>query len=130
MPNYNSATIIGHVGRDPETRFTPDGKGICKFSIAYTRKGKEERTTWFNCVAFGKQGEVIQQYVSKGAALMVSGPVELEEWTDKDGGKRSSLVLTVREFALLGGKGDEAKPAKAQQSAPQQNDFDDETIPF
>lgn len=133
MPNFNQATIIGHVGRDPETRYTPDGKAICNFSVAYTRKGKEEKTTWFKCSAFGKQSEVIQQYVQKGNAIMVVGPVELDVWKDKDGGEKSTLTLTVREFALLGGKGEEAKPAKAQQSAPQQNapQFDEsDDIPF
>lgn len=130
MPNYNQATIIGHVGRDPETRFTADGKPICNFSIAYTDKyGGKEKATWFKCSAFGKQAEIIQQYVTKGAPLMVQGPVTLNEWKDKDGGNRADLVIVVRDFTMLGGKSDRGEQ-EAATPAPSKSDAFDDDIPF
>jgi single-strand DNA-binding protein len=137
MPNYNQATIIGHVGRDPETRFTADGKPICNFSIAYTDKyGGKEKTTWFKCSAFGKQAEVIQQYVTKGVPLMVQGQVTLNEWKDKDGGNRADLSSAVRDFTMLGGKGERNEEAATTKGKvhhapnPMKPDFDEQDIPF
>ena len=93
MPNFSQATIIGHAGRDAETRFTPGGDAVCEVSIAVTRKRKEAETvTWWKVVVFGKSAEWAGE-VKKGDVVFASGEPVLEEWQDKDGNKRSTLKL-------------------------------------
>ncbi len=93
MPNFSQATIIGHAGRDAETRFTPGGDAVCEVSIAVTRKRKETETvTWWKVVVFGKSAEWAGE-IKKGDVVFASGELVLEEWQDKDGNKRSTLKL-------------------------------------
>jgi len=93
MPNFSQATIIGHSGRDAETRFTPGGDAVCEVSIAVTRKRKETETvTWWKVVVFGKSAEWAGE-IKKGDVVFAAGEPMLEEWQDKDGNKRSTLKL-------------------------------------
>mgnify|MGYP001382849071 FL=1 len=93
MPNFSQATIIGHAGRDAETRFTPSGDAVCEVSIAVTRKRKETETvTWWKVVVFGKSAEWAGE-IKKGDVVFAAGEPVLEEWQDKDGNKRSTLKL-------------------------------------
>ena len=93
MPNFSQATIIGHAGRDAETRFTPGGDAVCEVSIAVTRKRKETETvTWWKVVVFGKSAEWAGE-IKKGDVVFAAGEPVLEEWQDKDGNKRSTLKL-------------------------------------
>ena len=93
MPNFAQATIIGHAGRDADTRFTPGGDAVCEVSIAVTRKRKETETvTWWSVVVFGKSAEWAGE-IKKGDVVFASGEPVLEEWQDKDGNKRSTLKL-------------------------------------
>ena len=93
MPNFSQATIIGHAGRDSETRFTPGGDAVCEVSIAVTRKRKETETvTWWKVVVFGKSAEWAGE-IKKGDVVFAAGEPVLEEWQDKDGNKRSTLKL-------------------------------------
>lgn len=126
MPNYSHATIIGHIGRDPETRFLPDGKPVCQFSVATTKKMKgADTTTWWRVSAFGRTAEIAQQYLAKGSPVLVAGEPVLREYQAKDGTTKSSLELTADRLTLLGGRdsgGDttQERPAQTSQSrAPQ-----------
>ena len=93
MPNFSQSTIIGHAGRDAETRFTPGGDAVCEVSIAVTRKRKETETvTWWKVVVFGKSAEWAGE-IKKGDVVFAAGEPVLEEWQDKDGNKRSTLKL-------------------------------------
>ena len=93
MPNFAQATIIGHAGRDADTRFTPGGDAVCEVSIAVTRKRKESETvTWWRVVVFGKSAEWAGE-IKKGDVVFASGEPVLEDWQDKDGNKRSTLKL-------------------------------------
>ena len=93
MPNFAQATIIGHAGRDADTRFTPGGDAVCEVSIAVTRKRKETETvTWWKVVVFGKSAEWAGE-IKKGDVVFAAGEPVLEEWQDKDGNKRSTLKL-------------------------------------
>ena len=146
MPNYASVTIMGHLGKDYETRFTPGGDAITSFSIATSRKWKgkdgqqQEETTWWNCSMFGKRGEVIGQYLKKGDPILVHGEPSLRKDQTNDGRDGFSLDVRVADFAFVGGKGDnqgEQRPANNNRSdqsnnrrpAPVVDDFD-ESIPF
>jgi len=103
MAGFQQIIIIGNLGRDPELRYTPAGKAVCSFSVAVTTKwGDNEHTEWFNCTAWDKAGEIINQYCAKGKQIQVVGTLKTEEY-EKDGEKRKSVKLTVRDFTLLGG---------------------------
>jgi len=133
MPNHASATIIGHLGREPETRATQSGSKVFSTALAVnTGYGDNKRTTWWNVSAFGKTAETLEKFnLSKGDAIGFTGEVSMRPWKDKDGNEKQSLELAVRDFILLGSK-DEAKPETSySKPKPINNDepFND-TIPF
>jgi single-strand DNA-binding protein len=112
--DYNRITLIGHVGKDPEMRYTQAGVAIASFSLAtgesWTGKDgqKQERTEWHRVSAFGKVAEIIEKYVNKGKQLMVVGKLQYDEW-EKDGVKQRGSKIVVSgpgtEILLLGGGG-------------------------
>ena len=103
MPNYATATIIGHIGRDPEQRFTPGGDSVVSFSMATSRKRKDaESTTWWRVSMFGKRGETLAKYLTKGDPVLVTGEPFLREYEGKDGQVRQSLELVANDFAFVG----------------------------
>jgi single-strand DNA-binding protein len=148
MASFNKITIVGYLGRDPEIRYTPDGTAVCNFSVATTEKRKDPRTgeaqditTWFKVTAWRRQAEVANQYLSKGKQVYVEGRLRQEEWTDRDGALRTSLVVSATDIQFLGAKGDEgsgglgSQSAQSQRSAgpPANDDVDgppDNDIPF
>lgn len=101
----NNATILGRLGRDPETTFSKDGKAICKFSVGVTRKFNKEVTDWFNCASFGKTAELIQQYFKKGNQIALQGEIQFGDYTDKEGVKRYTTTLVVNSFDFIAGNG-------------------------
>jgi single-strand DNA-binding protein len=116
MANFAQADLIGHLGKDPEIKYLPSGEQVASFSLPTSRKVKEEEiTTWWRCTVWGKPAEVIQQYVSKGDPIQVSGEPMLRPYTDRDGIGRVSLELTVHRFTLLGARKDApvAHPSQA-----------------
>ena len=122
MPNFASIQLIGHLGRDPETRQVGDSQ-VASFSIAVSEKVKgEEVTSWFDCNAWGKQAEIISKYLHKGDAVMVQGRPRIEEYESKKepGAKKMKVSVRVSEFTLLGGKKSDAgyadQPAKSLSS--------------
>jgi single-strand DNA-binding protein len=139
MPNLANLTLIGHLGRDVDTKFLPSGDAIAEFSIAHTMKRKSgEVTTWWKCTAFGKNAEIAAQFLAKGDACMVIGTAYNEPWQDKQGADRLTLKVQVDRIVLLG-KRAEAEPApRAAPAAPKaakpagDNPFEDmeSDIPF
>lgn len=107
MIDLNNCQIIGHVGKEPELRFTPSGKPVCNFTVAYnyrhTNKDGEtkEKTEWFHVIVWGKLGEVCNQYIVKGATVYISGRVELYEWTNNDNKLVSRLNLVANKVIFL-----------------------------
>lgn len=128
MPSFNKITIIGHLGRDPELRFTPAGTAVCQFTVATTekRKDRDEVTTWFRCSVWGKQAELANQYLVKGAQVYLEGRLRLEEYTDKEGQKRASLEVNVTDVQFIGTRSDKAQAASATSEATKADD----DIPF
>jgi single-strand DNA-binding protein len=94
MPSVNKVTLIGNVGKDPEMRFTPNGKANTSFSVATNRRyttsdgEKKEETEWFTVQAWGKLAELCNQYVKKGDIVYVEGGIHLHHWTAQDGAER------------------------------------------
>jgi single-strand DNA-binding protein len=114
---YQSTTVIGHLGRDPEMRFTPDGTPVTTFSIATTRKWtnaegqNQEKTTWFRVTAWRKLAETCNQYLTKGQLVLVEGDVEASAWSDKTSNEpRATLELRARTVRFLSKKGERGEP--------------------
>ncbi len=110
MSSYNRVILIGNLTRDPELRYTPKGTAVGKLSLAVNRKYKlesgeaREEVTFIDIDAFGKQAELIGQYLKKGAPLFVEGRLKLDTWDDKNSGqKRSKLGVALENFQFLGG---------------------------
>jgi len=118
MPNHAQCTIVGHLGQDPEQRNLPNGDPVVNFSIATTRKRKDgDVTTWWRCAMFGKRASVITQYLKKGDPILVTGEPHMRGWTDQAGAQRQSLEVDVRDFAFVGGKGDQQQAAPPRQTS-------------
>lgn len=120
MPSYNRIILAGHLTRDPELTYTQGNVGICKFGLAvnHRRKDKDgnqkDEVCFVDCVAFGKQGEVVNQYLRKGSAFMVEGRLSFRTWETKEGKKASKHEVVVEGFTFLG-KGNSAEPDNAPQ---------------
>ncbi|QQS21684.1 single-stranded DNA-binding protein [Candidatus Saccharibacteria bacterium] len=108
---FNKVILMGNLTRDVEMRTTPSGQSVANFSLAVSRSWKgqdgqtQEQTSFINCVAWGKAGEIIAQYVKKGDALLVSGRLDQRSYDDKDGNKRQAVEVNVEDFNFVGGRG-------------------------
>lgn len=119
----NSWNFTGNLGRDCEQRFTPGGDPVVSFSVGVqSGYGEKKQTTWANCQMWGKRGESVAPYLTKGQQVGICGEVNLREWTDKDGGKRQSLDVRVNDLTLLGKKNEQPTKEKAAPS------FDDDAF--
>jgi single-strand DNA-binding protein len=126
----NSITIVGGLGRDAELKYLNNGDPICNFSVADSQ-GRDKGTIWWNCTLFGKRGEALAQYLTKGQSVTVVGSVTEREWQDKEGNKRKSMDVRVSEIALQGGRKD-AEPQEERRAAPKPApvEMDDQDLPF
>lgn len=123
MAGLARITIIGHLGGDPETKFTPTGTQLTNFSVAVStsRTSNGERTEsadWYRCTAFGKLADVCSQYLRKGSRVYVEGRLATRTYDAANGEKRFSLDVTVAEMQILDSKRDGEQPAAAGARAP------------
>ena len=156
MANLNKVMLIGNLTRDPELRVTPKGTAICTFSLAVNRKFRDEagadreEVTYVDIEAWGKSGENVAKYCTKGRPLFVEGRLRLDQWEDKNTKeKRSRMKVVCENFQFLGsgraeggapgGEGGEAPrysapaargPAAPKPAAPVQQENLDEDVPF
>ncbi len=128
---YQNTIVVGHLGRDPEMRYTPDGTPVTSFNIATTRKWtnaegqQQEKTTWFRVTTWRKLAETCNQYLSKGRLVLVTGDIDVSAWNDKTSGEaRATLELQARTVRFLSPKGEKAKVG--EEAAPEA----EEEIPF
>ena len=103
MADLNSCSFTGRLTRDAETTTVGSkGTSLTKFAIANTTGfGQYEKTSFFNCQVWGKAGEAIRQYLTKGKQVAVTGVLENQKWTDNDGQSHDSWILTVSAVTLL-----------------------------
>ena len=133
----NKVMIIGHLGRDPEMRYTPAGKPVTTFTVAVSRSWntndgeRHSETEWFNIVAFGSLAETCKQYLNKGKQVYVDGRLQTRRWDDKEGVKHTSVEIVANEMIMLGDRRDqnphghtptESEPRDTD-SPPQEDDF-------
>jgi len=141
--SFNKVILMGNLTRDPQLKYLPTQTAVAEFGIAMNRKFKtasgedREEVTFVDCAAFGRTGEVINQYFQKGKPIFIEGRIKYDSWEDKQGGgKRSKISVVVENFQFVGDKGgggggggaggggDEPPsrpPARPQQGRPQQN---------
>lgn len=136
----NVITVSGNLGKDCEQRWTPAGKAAASFSLPVKQGyGEHEKTSWVICKMFGAKAEKLPEHLKKGMKVTVTGEFVMEEWTDRDGNKRSTPVIIVNQLDFGGNQTGSQKPQQPQQQQqrvqqpPVQNeppmDFDDD-IPF
>lgn len=133
----NSLNFTGRIGKDCEQRFTANGDAVTSFAAAFDSGfGDKKVTTWVNCSIWGKRGEAVSPYLTKGSQIAVSGELTNREYTDKEGHKRYSLDVRVNDVTLIGGK-PETSPVTQQNarrpaSSPQPSGVEDmgDDIPF
>ena len=100
MPALNRVQLIGNLGKDPESKFTPTGKKVCHFSVGVNQRWKtggetKEYTDWFNIEAWGRLGEVAQQYLKKGSLVFVEGRLKTDKYEDKGETKYYTKVVAL-----------------------------------
>jgi len=154
MASVNKVILVGNLGRDPETRYMPDGGAITNISVATTDKWKDkagemqEKTEWHRVAFFGKLAEIAGEYLKKGSQVYIEGRLQTRKWQDKEGQDKYTTEVVANVMQMLGsrqgmgGGGDregggasrertpaaaEAKPAKA--GGGKFDDFEDD-IPF
>jgi single-strand DNA-binding protein len=113
MPALNRVQLIGRLGKDPESRFTPTGKKVAHFSVAVSNRWKtadgemKEYTEWVNIEAWGRLGEVCQQYLHKGSLLYLEGRLKTDKYDDKDGETKYYTKVVMLTMQML-----DRKPAE------------------
>ena len=123
MDDVNKIIVIGHLGRDPEMRYTPNGQAVTSFSVAssrrYTTSGGEQRdeTEWFNVSAWGKLGETCNQYLTKGQQVYIEGRMSSRTYEGRDGTTRVSLDVFLNDVQFLGGRSGEGMSDSAPYEA-------------
>tara|TARA_R110000868_G_C10972514_1_gene770269 strand:- start:5727 stop:6185 length:459 start_codon:yes stop_codon:yes gene_type:complete len=152
MASVNKTIIVGNLGRDPETRYMPNGEAVTNIAVATTESWKDkntgdkkELTEWHRITFYRKLAEIAGQYLKKGSQIYIEGKLQTRKWTDKDGIERYTTEIIADTLQMLGGKakpdGDQndednsnkspapSRPAAAPKPAPDFSDMDQD-IPF
>src|SRR5512146_1727951 len=150
--SVNKVILIGHLGKDPELRYTPTNLPVAKFSLATNERFKDkdgnwqDRTEWHNVVAWQRLAEIVNEYLHKGSQVYIEGRIQTRSWDDKQTGQKKYMTeIVANDLVLLGGRpegaeaGQRSRPAVAsapageQQSAPDYENatqITDADIPF
>lgn len=131
----NKIVIMGRLTRDPELRYTQSGKPVASLTVAVDRDFREangdKQTDFIDCVAWNKTAEFVSQYFHKGTMAVVSGRLQLRDWTDRDGNKRRSAEVVAESIYFGESKnGGQRAPEAAQGGVFVELDDDDGQLPF
>jgi single-strand DNA-binding protein len=147
MKGVNKVILVAAVGKDPDVKYLQNGTCIASMTVATSESWKDkqtgqkkEQTEWHRVSAFGKQAEIIGEYVKKGSKLYIEGSLTTRKWQDQSGNDRYTTEIKMREFQFVGGDSKDgnqkAQPRQMtptqQRQAPQQSSFEDfdDDIPF
>lgn len=143
----NKVILIGHLGRDAEVRYSPNGQAIANITLATSDSWKDkntgerqERTEWHRVVFFGRLAEIAGEYLKKGMQIYVSGRLQTRKWQDKDGNDRYTTEIVAADMQMLGSRSGAGAPEESPEgesvpastsgrAARESEDFDDD-IPF
>lgn len=135
----NHIVIMGRLTKDPELNHTKNGKTVLTFCVAVDRdrspQGQERQTDFINCVAWNAKAEFISKYFQKGSLIVVSGRLQMREWTDNDNNKRVSAEILASDVYFGGSKRDGgSEPAVTEPGgsafAELDDDYDEGNVPF
>ena len=134
----NKVQLIGRTGKDPEVKHLDSGQVVASFSLATTEKFKDksgetkEKTEWHNCQAWGKLGEIIEKYLTKGKLIFVEGKIQYREYENKEGQKVRTTDIVLSDMKMLekreGQTATESKPTGQPRNSDVTSDIDD--LPF
>lgn len=147
MASVNKVIIVGNLGRDPETRYMPNGDAVTNIAVATTESWKDkqtgekkEQTEWHRITFYRKLAEVVGQYLKKGSSIYVEGRLQTRKWIDKEGVERYTTEIISDTMQMLGSgpkkEDDGAPPARQQQRAESKQEYStpdhfvDDDIPF
>jgi single-strand DNA-binding protein len=106
--SVNKVVLVGHLGGDPETRYTPSGAAVANFNMATNESWRDangelqDKTEWHRCVMFGKSAELAGELLKKGQLVYLEGKLQTRNWEDKDGVKRYTTEIVCDIFTMLG----------------------------
>jgi single-strand DNA-binding protein len=138
----NKVMLIGNLGRDPEVRYTQDGKAIANMSIATTESWKDkhsgekvDKVEWHRVVFFGKLAEICGEFLTKGSKACIQGKIRTRKWVDKNGEEKYTTEIHADDLLMLdsqntSGGGKQRDSGAPECSAGEQNFDDSEDIPF
>lgn len=146
MRGVNKVILIGHLGRDPEVRYTTTGKAMANLSLATSEQWKDkqtgerqDKTEWHRIVMFNRLAEVAGEYLKKGAPVYIEGKLQTRKWQDRDGNDRYTTEIVANNMQMLGSGGgqggqqasakDYARASGGMEPATAEEGFDDD-IPF
>ncbi len=138
MASFNKVFLMGNLTRDPELRYTQSGTALASFGIAVSRNWtspegeKKEDVCFVDITMFGKRGEIISEYFSKGSPIFIEGRLQFRQWESQDGQKRNALRVVAEDFQFIGQTKKRSAPpdeTKAD-SGSVSNDISEEEIPF
>ena len=140
MASINKVLLLGNLGRDPELRSTPKGNSVLNFPMATSRRWKDreteevhDQTDWHRIVVWGRQAEVLSEYLKKGSQVHVEGRLQTRSWSDNDGAKRYTTEIVASRIQMLGRPEDRRSPEPVNEpevpDSPVEPDGDDD-IPF
>ena len=134
--SVNKVILIGNLGQDPESRFTPQGTAVTSFSVATNESWKsqsgeiKEHTEWHRIEMFGKRAETANEYMRKGNTVYIEGRLKTDEWEDKETGqKRRATKIQCDNFTMLGRRSDSSQRNTSTQDSPA-GDQDGDDLPF
>ena len=144
MRGVNKVILIGHLGSDPEVRYTASGSAVANANLATSETWKDkstgekqERTEWHRLVFFNRSAEIAGEYLRKGSKIYAEGRLQTRKWTDQSGNVRYTTEIVVNDLQMLGGKSENRgggggynAPAAREQAPAAQPEYDDQDIPF
>ena len=117
----NKVVLLGRLTKDPELKYAASsGTAVCRFTVAINRQSKKDETDFINCIAFGKTGETITQYFTKGIKIAITGNIRTGNYDAKDGTKRYTTDVIVETFEFV-----ESKKKETNEFDKQANNFPD-----
>jgi len=114
MPNLNRVMLMGNLTRDPELRYLPSNMPVVNIGMAINRRWRnqqgeqQEETTFVDCEGFARTAEVINQYMRKGRPLYIEGRLKLDQWQDREGQKRSKMLVVIERFQFIDSRSGES----------------------
>ena len=124
MPSLNRVQLIGRLGKDPESKYTPTGKKVCHFSLAVSNRWKDkngetkESTEWVNIEAWGRLGEICQEYLKKGSLIFVEGRLKTDKYEDCESGETKYFTKVVSQSLQFLDKKEKDEPMMAVEEDP------------